>query len=68
MRIKLLQWAMGQAPGSEMELKPHAAELLIRRGAAIAVDPVADKAPGVTAVLREVPERNKALSARQKGQ
>lgn len=65
MKIKLTAWAMGQEPGSLMELKPHTAELLIRRGVAVAVDFADDKAPGITAVLTPVPEKNKALSARQ---
>jgi hypothetical protein len=67
LKIRLLKFAMGQAPGSEMELQPHTAELLIRRGAAVAVEAHLDQAPGVTAVLSEVPKKNKSMTARQKG-
>ena len=63
MKVKLIEWAMGQPPDSFVELQPHAAELLIRRGAAVAVDEGKDAAP-VTEGLG-VPKRNKSLAARQ---
>lgn len=66
MKIKLLQQAMGQAIGAEMEVEVEIARLLIGRGAAEAIDggplasdPLEDKAE------RKYPERNKSMAARQ---
>jgi hypothetical protein len=60
-KVKLLQWAMDQAPGSEMDVSPNIAALLIKRGAAEAVD-LAE----ASRTHQEVPARNKSMAARQR--
>ena len=57
MKVKLLQQAMGQSIGAEMEVSVEVARLLIGRGAAEAIEPEKEQP--------KYPERNKSLSARQ---
>lgn len=65
MKVKLIEWAMGQAPGSVLELHVNIAQPLIARGAAEAVETGQDSAPCTQGL--GVPQRNKSLAARQKG-
>lgn len=65
MKVKLIQAAFGQPAGAEMDLRPQLAEPLIRRGAAVAVQMGMDSGPGITAVMDQIPERNKSMAARQ---